>query len=67
MSSTFNAHVVADFIRAKGYLCEVKDDAVIVQVPVYASTGTAAGRFVEFKAVTLRNDEQARRFISDRS
>lgn len=67
MSNTFNAPVVADFIRAKGYLCEVKDDAVVVQDPVYVSTGTAQGRFVEFKAVTLRSDDEARLFISDRS
>ena len=67
MSNTFNPTVVADFIRAKGYLCEVKDGAVVVQDPVYVSTGTAQGRFVEFKAVTLRSDDAAREFLLARS
>lgn len=68
MSNTFKAaNVVADFLRAKGYLCEVKDDAIVVQDPVYVDRGTAAGRFVEFKAVTLRSDAEAHRFLSERS
>ncbi len=64
---SFNPTTVAAFLTAKGYLCEAKDDAVIVQDPVHVSGGTAKGRFIEFKAVTLRSDEQARKFLSDRS
>lgn len=67
MTQQFNPQVVADFIRARGYHCVIDGDAVIVQDPVYVSSGTAAGRFVEFKAVTLRSDADARRFLSDRS
>jgi hypothetical protein len=65
--TTFNPVVVADFIRAKGYHCVVDGGAVIVQDPVYVTSGPAAGRFVDFKAVTLRSDAEARRFLSDRS
>lgn len=63
----FNAPVVADFIRAKGYHCVIDGSTLSVQDPVYVTSGTAAGRFVEFKAVTLRSDAEARRFLSDRS
>jgi hypothetical protein len=63
----FNANKAAELIKADGYLCEVKDGAVIVQDPVHVSGGTAAGRFVEFKAVTLRSDADVRKFILDRS
>lgn len=66
-SLKFNPSVVADFLRAKGYQCEALADRVIVQDPVYVDRGTAAGRFVEFKAVTLTTDEQARYFVSARS
>ena len=67
MTNTFKPQVVADFIRARGYHCVIDGDAVIVQDPVYVTSGTAAGRFIEFKAVTLRTDADARRFLSDRS
>lgn len=67
MTNTFNANVVADFIRARGYHCVIDANTLIVQDPVYVDRGTAAGRFVEFKAVTLRSDAEARRFLSDRS
>lgn len=63
----FNPVVVADFLRAKGYHCVVDGAIVIAQDPVYVTGGTAAGRFVEFKTVTLRSDAEARRFLSDRS
>lgn len=63
----FKPQVVADFIRARGYHCVIDGDAIIVQDPVYVSSGAAAGRFVDFKAVTLRSDADARRFLSDRS
>lgn len=67
MSNTFNPKEVAESLRSLGYHCEVKDGAVVVQDPVYVTGGTAKSRFVEFKAVTLRSDAEARRFISDRS
>lgn len=60
----FNPAVVANFMQAKGYNCTVEGD---VQDPVYVTSGTAAGRFVEFKAVTLRSDAEARKFLADRS
>lgn len=63
----FNVPVVADFIRAMGYPCVIDGTSLIVQDPVYVSSGTAASRFVEFKAVTLRSDAEARRFLADRS
>jgi hypothetical protein len=63
----FNADTVAAFITAKGYICKVEDGAIVVQDPVYVTSGAAAGRFAEFKAVTLRSDADARRFLSDRS
>lgn len=63
----FNATVVAGFITARGYQCAVNGNTVIVQDPVYVDRGAAAGRFVEFKAVTLRTDADARRFLSARS
>jgi len=66
-ADAFNPVVVADFLRAKGYHCVVDGAIVIAQDPVYVTGGTAAGRFVEFKAVTLRSDAEARRFLSDRS
>ncbi len=65
--SNFNPTTIAAILTSKGYLCEATDDAVIVQDPVHVSGGTAKGRFVEFKAVTLRSDEEARKFLSDRS
>lgn len=67
MSNTFNPTVVADLLYGKGYIFEINEDHAVVQDPVYVSTGTAQGRFVEFKAVTLRSDAEARRFLSDRS
>jgi hypothetical protein len=67
MNQQFNPQAVAAFITAKGYLCTVDGDVVIVQDPVYVDRGAAAGRFTEFKAVTLRSDAEARRFLSDRS
>lgn len=63
----FCADTVAAFITAKGYICKVEDGVVIVQDPVYVTSGAAAGRFAEFKAVTLRTDADAHRFLSDRS
>ncbi len=63
----FNPTTVAAVLTAKGYQCQATADAVIVQDPVYVTSGTAAGRFVEFKAVTLRSDDEARKFIDDRS
>lgn len=63
----FNPVAVANFITAKGYICQVEGDRVIVQDPVYVTRGAAAGRFLEFQAVTLRSDAEARRFLSDRS
>lgn len=67
MNQQFNPAVAADSIRAKGYHCVIDGNTVIVQDLVYVSSGTAAGRFVEFKAVTLRSDAEASRFLSDRS
>ena len=66
-SPQFNASVVADFMRAKGYFCIIDGTSLIVQDPVYVSSGAAASRFVEFKAVTLRSDAAVRRFLADRS
>lgn len=67
MAKLFNPTTLAAFMQAKGYLATVEGDAVIVQDPVYVSSGTAQGRFVEFKAVTIRTDAEARKFLSDRS
>lgn len=66
-ASGFNAPAIADNLRALGYHCVIDGVTVIVQDPVYVTSGAAAGRFVEFKAVTLRTDAEARRFINDRS
>lgn len=54
-------------LAGKGYYSEAIDDGKIrVQDPVWVSSGTAVGRFVEFKAVVLTPDQVAK-FIDDRS
>lgn len=63
MSNTFNPKEVAESLRSLGYHCVIDGNVVIAQTPVHASAGTAAGRFVEFKAVTLREEKDVTRLL----
>lgn len=65
MSNTFNPTVVAESLRALGYHCVIDGDSVIAQAPMHASAGTAKGRFVEFKAVTLREEKDVTLLLLD--
>jgi len=58
---------IADLAKA-GYTAfpGAVPDTVVVQDPVFVERGASAGRFLEFKAVTLKVD-QVFKFIDDRS
>jgi hypothetical protein len=58
---------IADLAKA-GYTAfpSTAPDTIVVQDPVFVERGAAAGRFLEFKAVTIKVD-QVFKFISDRS
>lgn len=58
---------MAKYLEAEGFRCTVEGDTIIAQDPVIVSNGTAQGRFVEFKAVTLRSEREVHKFLSDRS